>query len=509
MSKHVIVIENKNDWKAGFPDYDVITARDYLSQPEYGEKGMRVINLCRSYSYLSTGYYCSLLAQARRHRIVPEVRTLSDLSRKALYSLDAENLDDALGKPLKDIASTTFELYIYFGRCETANLQDLARQLFELFPAPLLRVDFKRDGLASNGTTATATATALANSTNNSNKWQISRIRPAYLNQLNDEQRAQFIKAMEAYLDKPWRNKRSRNTPRYDLAILVDPDDALPPSNKRALKNFERIGKSLGINIDIITKKDYSRLAEYDALFIRDTTRIEHYTYRFAKKAQSENMVVIDDPDSILKCTNKVYLAELLRTNKIPHPKTVILQENQLQSLPDEIPFPIVLKIPDGAFSRGVFKAHNREELKVITDKLFRESELILAQEYVYTEYDWRIGILNRRAIYACQYFMSRNHWQIVQHKEGGRFTEGGFRSMAVEEAPPKVVKIALKAANLIGDGLYGVDLKQNEAGVFVIEINDNPNLESGVEDGFLKDSLYRIILGEFMTRLDRKHYAS
>ncbi|HET9680107.1 MAG TPA: RimK family protein [Gammaproteobacteria bacterium] len=496
MSKHLIVIENKNDWKAGFPGYDVITARDYLSQPEYGEKGMRVINLCRSYGYLSTGYYCSLLAQARRHRIVPEVRTLSDLSRKALYSLDAENLDDTLSKPLKDITATTFELYIYFGRCETANLQDLARQLFELFPAPLLRVDFKRDTPA-NGTT------------NTRSKWHISRIRPAYLNQLNDDQRTQFIHAMEAYLDKPWRNKRNRNAPRYDLAILIDPDDPLPPSNRRALKHFERIGKSLSINVDIITKKDYPRLAEYDALFIRDTTRIDHYTYRFAKKAQSENMVVIDDPDSILKCTNKVYLAELLRAHKIPHPKTVVLQENQLDGLTEEIAFPVVLKIPDGAFSRGVFKAHNREELKLIANKLFKESELILAQEYVYTEYDWRIGILNRRAIYACQYFMSRNHWQIVNHKEGGRFVEGGFRSMAVEAAPPKVVKIALKAANLIGDGLYGVDLKQNEAGVFVIEVNDNPNLESGVEDGFLKDSLYRIILTEFIDRLERKRYAS
>jgi glutathione synthase/RimK-type ligase-like ATP-grasp enzyme len=49
------------------------------------------------------------------------------------------------------------------------------------------------------------------------------------------------------------------------------------------------------------------------------------------------------------------------------------------------------------------------------------------------------------------------------------------------------------------------VDVKQNDRGVFVIEINDNPNIDAGVEDVVLKDDLYRIILQEFITRLDRQ----
>jgi len=72
-----------------------------------------------------------------------------------------------------------------------------------------------------------------------------------------------------------------------------------------------------------------------------------------------------------------------------------------------------------------------------------------------------------------------------------------------VEEAPPEVVDIAVKAAGLIGNGLYGVDLKQNDRGIFVIEINDNPNIDMGSEDLRLKDELYRIILREFLRRLD------
>jgi glutathione synthase/RimK-type ligase-like ATP-grasp enzyme len=100
---------------------------------------------------------------------------------------------------------------------------------------------------------------------------------------------------------------------------------------------------------------------------------------------------------------------------------------------------------------------------------------------------------------------MSKKHWQVVNHGPQGRITEGGYKTLPIEAAPLEVVDIALKAANLIGDGLYGVDVKQNDRGVFVIEINDNPNIDAGVEDVVLKDDLYRIILQEFITRLDRQ----
>ena len=96
-------------------------------KPEYSSAGrnLRVLNLCRSYRYLSVGYYCSLLAEARRHRVIPSVRTLNDLSRKSIYSLDIEDLDDqvqqVLGKPRPGFTATAFELDIFFGQCSVRN----------------------------------------------------------------------------------------------------------------------------------------------------------------------------------------------------------------------------------------------------------------------------------------------------------------------------------------------------------------------------------------------------
>ena len=118
-------------------------------------------------------------------------------------------------------------------------------------------------------------------------------------------------------------------------------------------------------------------------------------------------------------------------------PRTVVLykdQPAQLLELEQSLGFPIVVKIPDGAFSRGVEKARDPAELALICKKLFRHSTLLLAQEFLYTEFDWRIGVLDNQPLYACRYFMVKNHWQIYRH--GNRTDAGGFETLPIADVP-------------------------------------------------------------------------
>jgi glutathione synthase/RimK-type ligase-like ATP-grasp enzyme len=486
MSKHLILIERPADWPSDLPPLPRMTAKDFIDANDEtdlaADRQLRVINLCRGYRYGSMGYYCSLLAEARGQRILPSVGTALDLSRKTIYEPLTEDLDEDLQKYLRGHDAREIRLWIFLGRASNPAFQDLADDLFERLPCPLLAVDLHQD-----------------------NRWQIHRVRPIGLSELDRDQRQLFAEALQHYLAGVWQNPRRRSPGRYDLAILHDPTDALPPSNPRALKAFIRAGKRLGLDVELITRKDYGRLAEYDALFIRETTAINHHSFRFAKRAEAEGLVVIDDPISILRCTNKVYLAELLRTHRIRTPATQILRRERTLELEPPLDYPVVLKIPDGAFSVGVTKVHDAAELKDVAERMFQKSDLILAQEYLYTEYDWRIGVLNRQPLYACQYFMSKDHWQIYQHKAGGGVVEGAARTLPLERVPPAVIKTAVKAARLIGTGLYGVDLKQTRQGVCVIEINDNPNIDAGVEDQILKEQLYEEIMAEFLRRLDQR----
>lgn len=487
MAEHILLVENLVDWKAHYPPLPIVAAKDYLTLPAYSKKKhLHIVNLCRSYRYLSLGYYCSLLAEARGHRSIPTVRTIQDLSRKAIYSLDTEGLDAKLHRIMvrrqRNDEAAAFSLILFFGHCEVEELKELARQLFEVFRVPILRVEFRFQG-----------------------SWRITMLKPLPLNALKEEQAEAFFAALEGHLSRPWRKPRNRSRYRYDLAVLYNPQEQLPPSDPQALNKLIRVGKRYGVNVELIQRQDYGRLAEYDALFIRETTQMNHHTYRFAKRAESEGMVVIDDPDSILRCTNKIYLTELLESNQLPMPRTVILHKDNWEEIEQQIAYPIVIKIPDGAFSRGVFKVEDKAELRLITERLFQDSDLLLAQEFAYTAFDWRLGVLNREALFVCRYFMSRKHWQIVNHNAPGRPKQGGYETLRIEEAPPQVIQVGLRAAALIGDGLYGVDLKETPKGIKVIEVNDNPNIDSGVEDQVLKEELYQRLVETFVARLERQ----
>jgi glutathione synthase/RimK-type ligase-like ATP-grasp enzyme len=486
VASHLIIVDRRSDFSTERPDFQVVTAREYISKPEtVRNKPLRVINLSRAFRYLGSGYYCSLLAEARGLKVIPSVRTILDLSQKSIYAYALPELEELLRKRIRrmsDPPQVSFTLSVFFGTPDDARFKDFARRAFDRFRSPILRIQIRLgDG------------------------WHIHSVAPIAYDDLRADLRPAFNAALEAYAKAGWREPTAKSARRYTIAILHNPKEELPPSSPRAIQKFVKAGEALGLTVELIEKKDYLRLAEYDALFIRETTALDHHTYRFAQKAEKEGMVVIDDPNSILKCTNKVYLAELLRAHGIPAPKTVIFDRSRLASVEQEIPCPIVLKIPDGSFSRGIFKVRNQDELRAQAAALFEESDVILAQEFMYTEFDWRVGVLNRKPIYACQYLMAKKHWQIVKHGSNGRVQTGSFRTLAVEEAPPEVVETAVRAAGLIGDGLYGVDLKQNDRGVFVIEINDNPSIDMGVEDFRLKDELYKIVMREFVRRLDSR----
>ena len=63
-----------------------------------------------------------------------------------------------------------------------------------------------------------------------------------------------------------------------------------------------------------------------------------------------------------------------------------------------------------------------------------------------------------------------------------------------------------MKATRLIGDSLYGVDIKSHGDKYYVIEVNDNPNVDFGTEDLVMGDALYQQIMAVFLQRIRRKH---
>lgn len=479
----LIVTDQTERWPSDGPGVSVVDPKAYITQPQYSEmRGAKVFNLCQTYRYQSIGYYVSLLAEARGHRPVPSVGAMQDWKTRSIIRLITEDLDDLIQKSLAPIKSNKFTLSIYFGKNMAKRYDTLAWRLFNLFQAPLLRAKFMLE----------------------KDRWQLTSVGGISASDVPDDHWPFIVETALEHFGKR-RGVMKPKKVRFDMAILRNTDDAEPPSDEVALQKFVKAAAQQGISTEFISREDYGRLPEFDALFIRDTTAVNHYTYRFARRAAAEGLVVIDDPTSILLCTNKVYLAELLARHKIPVPKTVVVHRDNADQLGEELGFPCVLKRPDSAFSLGVVKVKDPEGLHTKLTEFFADSELIIAQEFLPTDFDWRIGILDGTPLYACKYFMARGHWQIIRHDKPTQGRYGKLETLPVELAPRKAVQVALKAANLIGDGLYGVDVKESNGKFYVIEVNDNPNINAGCEDSVLKEELYRRMVSVFVKRIEQQ----
>ncbi|MEE4298965.1 MAG: RimK family protein [Pseudomonadales bacterium] len=462
-------------------DHPVIGFDRYLAEyPKRGEPRTRVINLCDTSRYLSSGYYCSLLAEARSHRVLPSVTTINDL-RGDEGGVTIELPGTALPTALPEAG-----LLVMFGWSPDPLWRRLARLVFERYPAPLLRVHVEARAAEGEGA-----------------QLRVERERTTAL---DGEARSAFCSRLAAELAGPWRRHRRRRQHRWDLAILVDPQEAQPPSDEKAIRRFLRAADKVGMAAECITPADAHRILEFDALFIRQTTAIDHPTYRLARRAEQEGMIVIDDPRSILRCCNKVFLHDAFSYGRVPTPQTRIVSAgDDVDTIEAEFGYPLVLKMPESSFSSGVFRAQDRRELEDGLARLFKTSALALVQRWLPTAFDWRIGVLGGRAIYACRYFMARGHWQIYEHRPSGEAVSGAWDTLPTFEVPKKVLRAAVRAAAIVGDGLYGVDLKQVDGHVYVIEVNDNPSIERDVEDRYLGDELYMVVMQEFADRLEAR----
>lgn len=491
--KIFIVADQREDWLLQIPDVIVIGAQTYLTDPSFATlaennrgisaagQRVKVFNLCKSYRYQGSGYYVSLLADARGHKPVPKAGAIEDLHSRHLVRHLTEDLDNLIQDVLAPQPGDDFQIYLYFGRNPLTRYDSLGHQLFNVLQVPLLSVRFER----------------------HHNQWGLHSARSIGAGDIPVEHQIFAALAAAAYFKG--RMQRSKKKPaRYDLAILCNPDEREPPSDAKALQKFEMAAIKLGMHADFIIRADMRRLTHFDALFIRETTFVNHYTYRFSRLAFAERLALIDDPNSILKCNNKVYLAELLALHNVSAPKTLLVHRGNIGQIIPELGLPCVLKQPDSSFSRGVVKVETESELIPKVTELLAKSVLVIAQQWLPTEFDWRVGILDRKVLFVAKYFFPAGHWQIIERDEQRhKLREGATLAVPLDEAPQEVVSIALKSANLIGDGFYGVDIKQADNRCYVMEVNDNPNVDAGNEDGVLEDTLYEEIMHVFLKRIE------
>jgi len=476
----IIVTDRDQEWFQ-VPDAVVVTARRYLAEPQTaGEGGGRLLNFCRTGRYQGRGYYVSLLAEARGQHPLPDVKTVEDLKSEAHVQALAEQLQGLVDETLHHDESDRFELDVYLGQDPAQRHPALAEKLFASEQAPLLRALFGRE----------------------EGRWRLVGIHATGLADVPSQDRALLLEAVKAYAaQSPATGKMQRaGTGKPRLAILHDPNEPHKPSNDEALQRLVKAAPLVGLEAELIGPDALERLPEFDALFNRASPEVNGFVYEFARRAESLGMPVVDDAQSILRCLNKVYMHELMNRHRIPTPRTLTVHRGNVDEVVTTLGLPCVLKLPDSGFGLDVIKIESEDQLRQESERFFKVSELFIAQEWLPSDFDWRVGVYDRRPLFVAKYFMAPGHWKIINAEQG--MTEGKTQAMAIGEAPEQVIDMAVRAANLIGRGLYGVDLKQVGDRVYLIEVNCNPNLDAGNEDQVLGEALYREVVGVFARRI-------
>ena len=203
MADWVILVDSARDFPNADTPHKVITTKDYLARTNlFRGSRPKMINLSRSFNYQSRGYYCSLLAEARGHRIIPTVETMIDLGTRQLYAQALPELDDALQKALAAATNKSVppRILVYFGAVVDRRFDRFGRLLFDWFRCPVLEVSVENGGRA-----------------------QIKRLSAVPVTKLSPDELSQFHAALHTHTTREWRSKKDRAAPRYSFAVLYNP----------------------------------------------------------------------------------------------------------------------------------------------------------------------------------------------------------------------------------------------------------------------------------------------
>ena len=284
------------------------------------------------------------------------------------------------------------------------------------------------------------------------------------------------------------------------IACFVEKYNFSDPREEAALQNFKHAAEELGKEFSFMFREDIAEIPKYNAVFIRATTDPLFTAYIVSKTAWELGLKVIDDPESIQICANKVHQYELFEKYNVPRIPTLFLNKDELHhkrinDIFEALGKPVVIKAPYTSFSRYVEKAACETSFRDIAKRFFKKSDVLAIQKFTPTAFDWRVGVLNNEVLYVCKYMIPKGKWKHGA-KLRGKPTVVWGRTVALEKqtAPTRLREVALKACSVVGKGLYGVDIKEVNGDYVVVEVNDNPSIYAGYEDSKDKDIYKKII---------------
>jgi ribosomal protein S6--L-glutamate ligase len=278
---------------------------------------------------------------------------------------------------------------------------------------------------------------------------------------------------------KPAPTKRRR---RLNLAIL---------SRKRSLYSTRRLveaAKERGhraivldtLRCNLVLERDQPRmlyrgveLRGLDVVIPRIGASITGYGLAVVSHLDLMGVPVANPAGPIGRSRNKLQALQMISRGGLDIPRTVMAHDrSDVNKLVDEVGgLPAIIKLLRGTQGVGVMIASSTAEVQSMLDTFWDLGQEIVLQEFIRESKgrDVRALVVGDRVVGAMRRRAKRGEFRSNLHRGG----EGTPIAL-----PPEYAEAAVRAAQIIGLGICGVDMLESQTGPKIMEVNSSPGFE-------------------------------
>ena len=217
-------------------------------------------------------------------------------------------------------------------------------------------------------------------------------------------------------------------------------------------------------------------LSHYDAILPRIGNSVTYFGTAVVRQFEQMDVYTPNTANGIANSRDKLRATQILSRHNIGMPPTTFVRDRA-----DVIPgiervggAPVVLKLLEGTQGIGVILAPSLKVAEAISETLQSTRQNVLIQRFVSESRgrDIRALVVGDRVVAAMRRVAKGDEFRSNVHRGGS--TEAVTLDPAYEET-------AVRAAQIMGLRVAGVDMLEGQDGPLVMEVNSSPGLE-GIE---------------------------
>lgn len=217
-------------------------------------------------------------------------------------------------------------------------------------------------------------------------------------------------------------------------------------------------------------------LSNYDAVLPRIGASITYFGTAVVRQFQQMDVFCANSAASIVTSRDKLRSLQVLSRHGVGIPKTTFVRDKKdvLQAIERVGGAPVIIKLIEGTQGIGVLLAENENSASAIIELLQSQKQNVLIQKFVVESKgkDIRAIVVGDQVVAAMR--------RVAQGQEFRSNVHRGGRTEQVELSED-YKETAIRAAQILGLRVAGVDMLEGAKGPQILEVNSSPGLE-GIE---------------------------